>query len=369
LTRKGRMLAAIRREAVDRCPHATYNIHPYGDNKHMRDTSYAEILNQIRASGGVAVKAGPAGVGTAFSRPVEGAVESSTETDGDKYTVTTTIHSPKGDLTSVMLSYIGRPGMVVKHFIESDDDIEKYLSLPYEPPVLDLSGARSLYEAIGDRGIVLLCFDEPMYHIASLFHFEDFCVRTLVDLPAVNRMVAWAAERALENMKLLVAACGDLDCVFHASGPELCTPPMIPPSVFAALVTPYLRQMVDAAHQAGKPAAIHCHGRVRQVFEEIVKTGADMLEPIEPTPQGDIDLAELMELATGRIALMGHVQDQDFYTAPPGYMTKWVEHIAGIVNGRTGYIMSPTCTPFDLPCTDTYRRNYMEWLTAADRIL
>ena len=131
MTRKDRMLAAIGREPVDRCPHATYNIHPYGDNKHMHDASYAEILDQIRATAGVAAKAGPDGVGIAFSRPVEGAVESSTEIKGDKYTATTTIHSPKGDLTCVLLSYIDRPGMVVKHFIESDDDIEKYLSLPY----------------------------------------------------------------------------------------------------------------------------------------------------------------------------------------------------------------------------------------------
>jgi len=41
---------------------------------------------------------------------------------------------------------------------------------------------------------------------------------------------------------------------------------------------------------------------------------------------------------------------------------------ASIVNGCTGYIMSPTCTPFQHPAAETFRRNYMEWLEAAVRV-
>jgi hypothetical protein len=100
----------------------------------------------------------------------------------------------------------------------------------------------------------------------------------------------------------------------------------------------------------------------------MLKTGADLLEPIEPPDQGNIKLAELMLQAKGRISLMGYLQDQDFYTAPPGRMTRKVEDIARVVNGRTGYILSPTGTPFERPCPEIYARNYMEWLDAADRI-
>jgi hypothetical protein len=32
-------------------------------------------------------------------------------------------------------------------------------------------------------------------------------------------------------------------------------------------------------------------------------------------------------------------------------------------------ILSPTCTPFEFPCSDVYRRNYAEWLDAAERLL
>ena len=101
----------------------------------------------------------------------------------------------------------------------------------------------------------------------------------------------------------------------------------------------------------------------------MIKTGADLLEPIEPPDQGDIPLVELMDQCAGEMCVMGHVQDQEFYTAEPGHMTKWVEHLAKVAGGRTGYIMSPTCTPCEFPCSEIYQRNYLEWLDACDRVL
>ncbi len=156
-----------------------------------------------------------------------------------------------------------------------------------------------------------------------------------------------------------------MNVILHTSGPEVCTPPMVSPAMFGRLVTPYLRKIVDLIHQHGFLAAIHCHGRVREVFPEVLKIGADLLEPIEPPEQGNISLDELMEKAVGRISLMGHIQDQEMYRMSGGEMSRWVEYLLETAAGRTGYIMSPTCTPFNSPCIDTYRANYLEYLRTA----
>ena len=42
MTRKERMLAAIRREDIDQIPFATYNLHGCGANEHGRDASYRQ---------------------------------------------------------------------------------------------------------------------------------------------------------------------------------------------------------------------------------------------------------------------------------------------------------------------------------------
>ncbi len=369
MTRKQRMLAAIRRESVDRIPHATYNIHPYLPTLHSEDHSYAEILAQIRMTSGVAVKASGMMSGYALSRPSDALSESTSVQDSSGVTTITTLHTPKGELTSEARFPNNQPSYTMKHLVESDEDILKYMSIPYETPSVDLDSIKRVYNAVGDAGLVFVGFEDPMYSVASLMDFEEFCIKCITDIDKLIEMVEWACERSLENVKALCKACQGLDVVIHTSGPEVCTPPMVSPAIFPLLVTPFLTRIIDTVHQHNLLAAIHCHGHVREVFPEMLKTGADLLEPIEPPDQGNISLEELMEQADGKICLMGHIQDQEFYFDVPGHFDRWVSHIADVVNGRTGYIMSPSCTPFEHPCTDVYKRNYLEWLRAADRLL
>lgn len=369
MTRKDRMLAAMRRQPVDRVPYATYNFHPYGENSHTREAAYAEMLDHVRTTAGALIKTGNGGLGEASTRRRPEMIETRTEGSGEARTITAVLHTPKGDLTSITRAPENKPAMVTKPFIAQDEDITRYMSIPYEPPVIDTGPTRTVCAAAGDRAVVCIEFRDPMFSVARLFDFEDFCIRCITDLSAVLRFIDWASERCEANMKLLIAATRDLDVVLHTSGPEICTPPLMPPALFPKLVTPYLKRLIDLAHRAGRLTAIHCHGHVREVFPEIIRTGADLLEPVEPPDQGNISIGELLDQAQGRICLMGHIQDQEFYDAPPGFMTKRVEAISRVVARRSGYIMSPTCTPFQFPCSDTYRRNYLEWLDAAERLL
>jgi len=362
------MLAAILHQPVDRVPHATYNLNPYTENAHTSDGSYAQILDKVRASAGVCAKLSAGGCGIGLSREHEGLHETIIEGDGDERTLTTIVHTPKGDLHSIRRIPENKPGLLTKPFVTCDKEADQYLSLPYESPVFETSKIEAFVKSAGDDGVPFVGYNEPVYATACLYGFEEFAVRCVTDMKSIRRVLDWTLERCVENLRLLAKACEGMDWVLHTGGPEICTPPMMSPALFAELVTPSMSRLVEIIHEFGLLAGIHCHGRVRDALPEIIKTGADLLEPIEPPRQGDIALAELMEQAEGRLCLMGYIQDQEFYTAPPGFMTQRVEEIARVVNGRTGYIMTPTCTPFEHPCSDTYNRNYLEWLDAAERL-
>jgi len=140
---------------------------------------------------------------------------------------------------------------------------------------------------------------------------------------------------------------------------------MMPPELFAQLVTPYEKRLVDIFHEADLSVILHCHGRVRQVLDQIMACGFDALEPVEPPPQGDITLAELMDKTAGRMAVIGHIQDQDLHNAHPGHFTRFVNEVRQMADGQTGYIMTPTATPFQFPATVRFVANYSEWLRAA----
>lgn len=90
---------------------------------------------------------------------------------------------------------------------------------------------------------------------------------------------------------------------------------------------------------------------------------------MEPLPQGDIALSEALEHVDGRICLMGYLQDRDLHTAELGQIAARVEEIKKAVAGHTGYIMTPTCTPFLHPPTDQYVANYIEFVQTATALL
>lgn len=369
MTPRDRMLAALRLQPVDRVPHATYNLNPYGDNEHTRDATYAGLLDKVRQSAGVWHKIRCGGVGVDLGRPREGLIETRVEGRGDDRTRATVLHTPKGDLTSFTRIPEHKPARTLKPLIVSDEDAERFMSLPYEAPEWDVSRVRSFIEAAGEGGAPWVMYDEPFHAACRLYDFEDFCMRWATDPAGLLKIIDWHHERAKESLRALCRALKGLTCVLHTGGVEVCTPPMLPPSLFRRVITPRLTELTRIIHDSGHYAGVHCHGRVRHVLPEIIQAGTDLLEPIEPPDQGDISLAELLDLAKGKLCLVGYIQDQEFYTGRPGHMTRRVEEIARVVNGRTGYVMTPTCTPFEHPCSETYRANYMEWLVAAERVL
>ena len=364
MTRKQRILSALRGEPVSQVPFVTYNLHPYADSPHLHDPSYRDLLDLVEQKAGMYCKRSLPPVSDVGPRLVR-----RDEQDGDLTITTTIMPTPKGDLRNVVVTPQDQPASVTEHFVKTDLDIERYMSLPWKPPEYDPTPLNRFAEQLADRGVIAVSYADPMYAAASLFDFTEYCVRYATDPAGLIRLMDHLFEQIAEDTRRKALACKGSDVVFLTAGPELATPPMMPPRAFAELVTPYQKRLIEIIHDAGHLAMIHCHGRVRDVLEHMIETGVDAIEPIEPPPQGDITLAELVRRSDGRLSFVGHIQDQQFHGAPDGTMTRHVEEIARAVDGGTGYVMAPTCTPFQYPATSTFLRNYTEWIEAASRIL
>ena len=74
-------------------------------------------------------------------------------------------------------------------------------------------------------------------------------------------------------------------------GPEFAAPPYLPPRLFRQYVCRYVTPMIEIIHRSGGYARIHSHGRLKDILDDIAAMGADALDPIEPPPQGDVELA------------------------------------------------------------------------------
>jgi len=362
------MLAAISHQPLPVLVAATYNFHPFRTSwrSFTEEPEYAPMLEAVAAAPnvGIVCKTGPT-----IRRPVDDYITVEQNADNNSRMTVTRLTTPQGELQTVYRDPSGQPGYIVEPLLKTDQDINKYLSLPCEPGQVDLSPAVEIYEKLGDKGLAYLSYEDPLLVVAEMFHYEDFTIRCLEDLPSLKRLLDREFDRIKQELAVVLQQAGDCEFLFYSAGPELATPPMLPPEMFRELVTVYQSRLVQMIHQAGYLVSIHCHGRVRLVLDQFLEIGPNVLEPMEPPPQGDITLGEALDAVDGRICLMGYIQDQDLYTAQPGEMAAKVKQIRQTAAGRSGYIMTPTATPYMHPPPPEFVRNYVEFIEAASQPL
>lgn len=81
--------------------------------------------------------------------------------------------------------------------------------------------------------------------------------------------------------------------------------PMMSPAVFEALIQPRLQKMVTVIHEEGALAVKHSDGNLYPILESIARSGADGLNPIEPI--AGMDLKTTKARVGDRMALIGNV--------------------------------------------------------------
>ena len=78
--------------------------------------------------------------------------------------------------------------------------------------------------------------------------------------------------------------------------------------IFRQLAFPAVRRVIELASEAGVPTHVHCCGPERELVKIFAEeTDLTIIDPLEPPPMGDCDLAELKRLYGGKIVLKGNL--------------------------------------------------------------
>lgn len=114
--------------------------------------------------------------------------------------------------------------------------------------------------------------------------------------------------------------------------------PFISPAMFREFVTPYLAEIVDALHTLGTRALLHSDGDLRLILDQLVSTGLDGYQSIDP--QGHMDIAEVKRAYGDRLILMGNVQTSLLQQVDEDRIRKSVRYC--MMHGKPGgrYIFS-----------------------------
>ncbi len=360
MTSKQRLLACLRGEKIDRVPISCYELCGYDfDAWYNKDDSYAELMQFIREKTDCILMYPPK-----VNYDNVNVEHSIVEQNG--YTIDNILwHTEVGDFgMQTKQSYDVHTLWRTEHFIKDEDDIENFLKLTLPEPKVCMEEFFEKQTELGDNGIMLLDFSDPLSDAADLIGMTDLLIFLYTDKELVLQLM----EKLFDHkMKIIEQVCKhDLsDVMIRIYGPEYCTPPYLPNEMFPELCTRFLTPMIAALKKAGAFVRIHSHGNVSGILGEVIKSGADGIDPIESPPDGDITLAEVKQRFGDRLVLFGNIELHELEGSPSERIRELVK--AAIHEGKPGgkFILMPTSTPINSPLKPLTLQNFKVMIETA----
>jgi len=336
MTRRERLRRCYFNEPLDRPAVYSRTAYPPDDPSYDALKAYLEVHTEL--------KEGWAPVTALPEYPVEVRFENYSAEFRRRVEV---LHTPKGDLRRTRLeSTGGLPGMDETFFISSREDAEKYLSLPEQRLTADAASFFLADARMGHRGIVYAGLGlNPAGFCVDLCGSENFALLSVTDRDVLHALCERRMRMLVEYVKFLLGR--GVGPFFSLSGEEMVVPPLHGPRDFDDFNLRYDAPIIDEIHNGGGRVHIHCHGKLRAVFDRFVRMGCDVLHPFEGPPLGDLLPKEAKEIARGKMCLEGNIQISRMYEASPGEIREETRCLIrdAFDDGR-GLIVSPTASPY-----------------------
>lgn len=258
----------------------------------------------------------------------------------------------------------------LEHLLKNTDDLKAYLELPGEvfAEQIDVAPLIEEDEKLTDRGIVMVDTEDPICAAAYLFSMEDFMVVALTEQKLFHRLLEKLSRHIYTRTQ--VTAEKFPGHLWRIYGPEYATEPYLPPHLFDEYVVRYTGPMVEMIQKHGGFARIHCHGRIRAVLDYIVRMNPAAIDPIEPPPQGDVELSYVRRRYGKDLVLFGNIEFAAIENTEPSVFEKLVEKTLreGTAGQGKGFVLMPSSAPICRKITPRMMTNYQTMLRLAANI-
>ncbi len=272
------------------------------------------------------------------------------------------VHTPRGVLTTTDAVRAGEDTVwEFEPLIKDVDDAEKLVALPhrFDPP--DLAKYFAQREQLGERGVAVCFVSSPVVMVSRLTGFQKFLEWTITERALLDRMFRIIQERIAERLQFaLDRGAGP---IFRFGGSEQATPPMMSAHGFDHFVLGYEQPLWQRVRQAGKIVWVHCHGKVGTVIEKFRDGGAQLLDPVEPPPQGNIEIADAKARArAGPLTLIGNIEFSALQNDTPDQIETQVRR--AIQDGGTPHLILGASAEIISAVDDRLRDNVVRFIEA-----
>lgn len=373
-----RLLTALNFQEPDRVPISTYGL--VGNNSKAwenNEPSYAKLMDFVRANTDCVCLWEPKPI-VDFQTPDGGNprlwpfletgarvnVEIEGYREGNSDIEHITVYAPKGDVrmtTRVMDDIV--TVWKTEHWCKNSDDVDKALSVPFEPLQYDFSDYERIKAEVGDKGIIMSSIPDPLCLAAELMEFGEYTIWAMTETDHFARTIDILHERFMENLKNMLDT--QVVDMYRIYGPEYATPPFLPPKYFERFVVPYVKEIADLIHSNGAKVRIHSHGKIKRVLDMVLETGVDAIDPCEAPPDGDITLSEVKKHIGDRICIFGNLQLKLLEHASDEEVKKTVIECMDAAKADGGFVIMPTAEPINIPLDKKTEENYIHFIETA----
>jgi len=384
MTSRERLLAVLRGELPDRVPVSAYELVAYDRQSwYNKQPSYKPLMDMVRQKTDCLFMASlptpPFGNAADAVRGVEAGPASTNENitikkrrEGKLHLIETTYHTPKGQLKSLHRTDDDTFTVwTLEHLLKDIDDIDKYLSFPWQQPdALDLTEFAAVQSDLGENGIMLPTVGDAICEVGELFEFNRFLVFATTQTDRIKHLMDFINHQQLIHLKNIMdagvkAGVNWTETLFRICGPEYATPPFLSPDYFQLFVTPYVKRISDILRQYGAMTRIHCHGKIAKVLDEMMKTEPDAMDPLEPPPDGDIELGQIKKQTAGKVCLFGNIEMKLLEHGSPQEMREFVIDAMSQAKEGGRFVIMPTAAPINDPLSQKTLRNYEVFIDTA----
>ena len=355
MTSKQRLMCALDRGKPDRLPVSVHQWQPYHLETHLGGISPLEAFAQFGMDAQIQyfesmgqfwlVEADFAKFSTADWFDDATVISA----DPDNRVVHHVIRTPQGTLTyrtagNRMTTWI------TEYLIKRDEDIE--LIHRYMPvPKLDLAPIVTLYDSIGDRGILrgFVWGDQVgcWQHACCLMDVNELIMRCYDKPDWLHALLKILLEKKLRFIESMKGAKFDL----VETGGGAASSTVISPTLHEQFCLPYDRQIHGALRELGFRTTYHTCGGTFGIEELIVANGCNASETLAPRSiGGNQEPWEFAAKINGRIALIGGVDQFNVVSdGTPQQIHAAVHKLFATVGARGGYICSLSDHFFETP--------------------
>lgn len=201
-----------------------------------------------------------------------------------------------------------------------------------------LEAVRLLKRHFGDEVFIRGNCDQCPYSLAGIMRGGAEWMTDIMDpdnhADAI-RLLEFCLDATTQFVRLMSATGAHM----MSNGDALAGTSVVSPSIYRTFAWPYEKGVVDTAHAAGLPYALHICGKTERILADMVSTGADALELDFKT-----DAHKARDILGGRVAFIGNLDPTGVLAmGSPRDVEAKTRELLRVFAGNPAFILNAGC--------------------------